>query len=130
MALLYNINDTSASMPVDEALRADLLSKTDVGFICSRFDKPNAFDDVKILCESVLWQQPKMEVMIVRTQADRNHPWMQFGKAFSYCQARSYPLFSTSAKVGVNVKELFVAAATMAFNREKYKKERINKRAD
>jgi hypothetical protein len=82
--------------------------------VCSRFDTP-VFDDVKSLCELAL--PLKCDVLVVRTQADRNNPWIQFGKVLEYCKAHDFPLFSTSAKNGVNVTELFRAAAIMVFNR-------------
>jgi hypothetical protein len=115
----FEVRDTSAAKSFSSDLwQTEIVRKSDVVLVCSRFDTPGVFEDVKSLCQSVLDQNPEVLIMVVRTQADRNNRWIEFGKTLSFCKRCEFPLLSCSVHKGINVSEVFITAATMVMKQQ------------
>ena len=111
---LLNLYDSSAFM----SELGPHVRESNVLIVCSRFDTPAVFGDVQLLCKSVaneLADDPLL--VVVRTQADRGLPWIEFGKTLSFCRRNQFPLISCSAKTRTNIDFVFRVAARMYFNR-------------
>jgi hypothetical protein len=115
----FQIVDTRGSGSPNDPMRTECLKQCNVVFVCSQFDRHNSAKDVQNLCDAVLQQRAEkdVDIVVIRTQADKKLPWQGFGSMLSYCKRHQFPLMSCSGKLRTNLTELFTVTATLTSNR-------------